>query len=268
MLARTAQLLALLLLLVSTAMVRAQAPELPPVGGGGGSSPPPPPLPPFSAPGTSTPTTRPPAGGSDLELIERVLETRKQYANSLRDLYDYYRRVGDTKRAQMAEDELKQYHRMNHPPYRLELDVPNPKLQALYNQPEANDMYRRAMSYKDRGIGSDFTDNQKRAELLLQDLLTKYPQSNKIGDAAYMLGDIYEGRVFRQYERAAAYYERCFQWNPNTQFDARLRAAKLYDRELKDRSRAIELYRLVIDYETSPTRRDEAARRLKDLGAR
>src|SRR5262249_11676574 len=148
-------------------------------------------------------------------------------------------------------DELKQFHRMSHPPYRLDLDVPNPKLQPLYNEPEANDLYRRALSFKDRGLDSEYTDNQKRAELLLQELLTRYPQSNRISDAAYMLGDIYESRAFRQLERAAAYYERCFQWNPNTHFEARLRAAKLYDHELKDRPRAIELYRMVLDYETS-----------------
>src|SRR5207245_4588470 len=37
-----------------------------------------------------------------------------------------------------------------------------------------------------------------------------------------------------------SYYERCFQWDPNTQYDARLRAARLYDRELKDRNRRSE----------------------------
>lgn len=264
--ARTGPILVLLVAFVVAAVGRGQIPELPPIGG---SAPPPPPIPappPLPAPGN--PPSRPPAGTSDLELIERVLETRRNYAASLKELYEHYRRAGDTKRMQMAEEELKQYHRMNHPPYRLELDVPNPKLQPLYNQAEANDLYRRAMTFKDRGIGADFTDNQKRAELLLQDLLNKYPQSSKISDAAYMLGDIYEGRAFRQYERAAAYFERCFQWNPTTHFDARLRAARLYDRELKDRARAIELYRMVVDYETSPTRRDDASRRLRDLGVR
>jgi hypothetical protein len=246
--------------------LHAQAPELPPIGGSG-SSPPPPPLPP-PLPPTAGPTSpgRPPAGTSDLELIERVLEARKNYAKSLRELYEHYRRVGDRKRMQWAEDELKQYHRMAHPAYRLELDVPNPRLQPLYNQPEANELFRRAMSFKDRGIGPDFTDNEKRAEILLQELLTKYPQCTKISDAAYMLGELYESRAFRQYDRAAAYYERCFQWNPVTQYDARLRAARLYDRELKDKPKAVELYRMVIDYETSSSRRQEAARRLKELG--
>jgi TolA-binding protein len=221
-------------------------------------------LPPASSPGNSGAGS----GGNDIELIEKVIQARRNYAESLKALHEYYKKVGDPKRTQMAEEELRQYHRASHPVYRLELDVPSPKLQPLYNQNEANDLYRWAMTYKDRGLGNDYSDNQHRAEILLQDLLTKYPQCTKISDAAFMLGEIYESRAFRQFDRAAAYYERCFQWNPTTTYDARLRAAKIYDRELKDRTRAIELYRAVLDVETIQARRDEAYRRLRELGVR
>ena len=77
--------------------------------------------------------------------------------------------------------------------------MPPPTLQANYNIPEANELYRRAMAYKDKGWGNDYIDNQRRAELLLQQLLTNYPQSDKIGDAAYQLGDIYESKAYKQY---------------------------------------------------------------------
>jgi len=55
-----------------------------------------------------------------------------------------------------------------------------------------------------QGLGNDYLDNQRRAELLFQQLLSTYPQSDKIGDAAYQLGDIYESRAYRQYRRAAS----------------------------------------------------------------
>ena len=97
---------------------------------------------------------------------------------------------------------------------------------------------------------------------LLQQLLTNYPQSDKIGDAAYQLGDLYEGRAYKQYRRAAQYFERDFQWNPNTRDDSRLRAARLYDRQLMERSRAIELYRDVTTHETDPRRMQEAQKRV------
>src|SRR5262249_37250822 len=194
------------------------------------------------------------------------IEARRAYANSLKALIDHYRSTGDTRRAQMAEEELRTFHRSPHPVYRLELDVPSARLQPLYNQKEANDLYRWAMSYKDKGVGTEYTDNQHRAEILLQELLSKYPQSNKISDAAYMLGELYEGRTSRRREGAGASFGPCSEWNPNTKYAARVRAPRLYDRDLKDRNRAIELYRAALDNETIPARRQEAQRRLTDLG--
>ena len=239
-----------------------QPPPLPPIG-----EPPLPPAPVSRPPVTALPS-RPRDAASDVELVERVLEARKQYANSLKALLRYYESTGDGRREQWVEEELKQFHRLPHYAYRLDLDVPHPGLQPRYNISQANELYRDALRYKERGMGSDFADNQKRAEILLQQLLTDYPQSNKISDVAYHLGEIYEGRAFRQYERAAAYYERCFQWNPATHYDARLRAARLYDRELKNRSRALELYRLAESQETDSARIQEARRRIVDLNGR
>lgn len=255
--------------------VFSQPPELPPIGGKP-TDPPAPSLPPISVPGkTNDPNSparlQPPranVGAADTELIEGVLAARRAYVNSLKSLHEHYRKMGDTRRMQMAEEELKQHHRALHPVYRLEFDVPSAKLQPQYNQREANELFRSAKSYKDRGFGAEYTDNQRRAEMLLQELLTKYPQSTAIVDAAYMLGELYESRSFRQFERAAAYFERSVDWAPTTPSDARMRAARLYDRELRDRAKAIELYRAVVDNDSSSSRRQEAQRRLTDLGAR
>ncbi len=202
---------------------------------------------------------------SDIELVERVLAARRELQLSLESLLAHYISVGDLERARWAEEELRQYHRMAKQAYRLDMDVPAPTLKAEYNIPEANELYRRAMAFKDRGWGMDYIDNQRRAELLFQQLLTSYPQSDKIDDAAYQLGDLYEGKAYKQFRRAAAYYERCFQWNTNTQFDARLRAARLYDRALMDRSRARELYQEILTHETDPKWLEEARKRLADL---
>ena len=103
-------------------------------------------------------------------------------------------------------------------------------------------------------------------DLLFQQVLTRHPQSDKISDAAYQLGDIYESKAYRQYRRAAAYFERCFQWNPKTHFDARLRAARLYERNVKDRTRAIEIYKEITTHETDAKRIEEANKRLTELG--
>ena len=210
-----------------------------------------------------------PAGANkDLPMVERLLAARKEYQLTLEALRKHYISTGDVSRARWAEDELLQFHRMSKQAFSLELDVPPPTLKGQYNIPEANKIFRYALGYKDKGWGTEYVDNQRRAELLMQKLLTEYPQSDKISDAAYQLGDLYEGRAFKQYERAAAYFDRCYEWNPKTQHDARLRAARLYERQLNQRGKASAIYKLIIMHETDDRRIEEANRRLTDLSAR
>ena len=209
-----------------------------------------------------------PGASRDADMVERLLASRKEYQIALESLRTHYVNLGDLERARFAEEELIQYHRIVKNPFLLELDVPPPNLQGTTNIPEANELYRRAMTFKDKGWGNDYTDNQRRSEILLQQLLSNPSTSNKISDTAYQLGDLYEGKAYKQYQRAALYYERAHQWNPLTSTDARLRAARIYDRLGIDRNRAIELYKEIVQQETDTQRIQEAQRRLADLGGR
>jgi TolA-binding protein len=202
---------------------------------------------------------------SDVELVEKVLAARRDYQVSLEALRAHYISVQDTERERWTEEELREFHRINKQAYNLDLDVPPPTLKAEKNIPEANELYKRAMTYKEKGYGNDYTDNQRRAELLFQQILTSYPESDKIDDAAYRLAEMYEGKSYKQYRRAEVYYERTFQWNPNTQFDARLRAARLQDKVLLNRTEAVRLYEEVLQHETDPTWEAEAKKRLQEL---
>src|SRR5262249_52386569 len=109
---------------------------------------------------------------------------------------------------------------------------------------------------------------QRRAEILLQRILTEYPQSTKISDAAYHLGDIYESKACKQYRLSAAYFERCFQWDPKTGTDARIRAARLFEKQLNDRVRASQLYKEIITHETKEKMSEEAKARLQEISNR
>jgi hypothetical protein len=212
--------------------------------------------------------SKPPSGPpTDLDKVERLLAARKEYQVSLEELRKHYLAVGDIERARWAEEELIQYHRIVKEAYRLDLDVPPPTLQGTYNIPEANELYRRAMTYKDKGWGTDYIDNQRRAEILLQQMLTQHPQSTRISDAAYELGDIYESKANKQMRRAATYFERCFQWNVHTHFDARMRAARIYDKAMLDRTKAVELYKEVKQHETDEKQIEEATKRITELSA-
>ena len=218
--------------------------------------------------GADTPPKAAPAkgGGTDAELVEKVIAARRDYQQSLIALYDHYAKTGDRERAKWVEDELKAYHLAWKPSYRLDiLDVPAANLEAKTNIKEANDLFKMAMDYKNKGSGTEYILNQRRAEVLLQDILHKHPTSDKIADVAYELGDLYESRAYKQYDRAAAYFERAFQYRKGSRTDSRLRAARLYDRNLNERTKAIELYREVISHDTEPTRIKEAEKRLAEL---
>jgi hypothetical protein len=206
---------------------------------------------------------------SDSEGVERVLAARKEYQASLVGLYAYYEKSGDRGRMKWVEEELKTFHLMTKPSYRLDIsDVPPATLEAKTNIKEANAIYVEAMKYKDKGSGTDYTLNQRRAEILLQEILQKYPSSDKIADVAYQLGDIYESRAYKQHDRAAAYFERSYQWRKGAHSDAIMRAAYIYDRLLNERSKAIDLYREELQNDTEPVRLKEAEKRLAELTSR
>jgi TolA-binding protein len=209
------------------------------------------------------------ATGADVALVERCLTARKEYENSLRALYEHYARAGDKLRLQWAEKELMAYHMTWKPSYNLDVkDVPPPTLEARVNIKEANDLYRAAMDYKGKGFGDDFILNQRRAEVLLREILEKFPTSDKIGDVAYQLGELYEGRAYKQYDRAAKYYERSTQWVKGHRTDARLRAAALYDKQLNERTKAIQMYRDIVEHDTDTDRIRQAEKRLGELTGR
>jgi hypothetical protein len=225
---------------------------------------------PLSVPAKAADAPLPPAAaGNDIQLVERAIAARKEYEASLKALYEHYAKVGDKQRLQWAERELLAYHMTWKPSYNLDVkDVPPPTLEARVNVKEANDLYRTAMEYKGKGFGDEYILNMRRSELILREILEKYPNSDKIGDVAYQLGDIYEGRAYKQYDRAARYYERSFQWVKGSRTDARMRAATLYDKQLNERSKAIELYRSVIDHDTDPERLKQAEKRIAELNGR
>jgi tetratricopeptide (TPR) repeat protein len=204
----------------------------------------------------------------EVELVEGVIKARKDYWIALDKLRQHYVTTHDIEKTKWVEDELKQYHRMMKYSYRLDVkDVPPPTLQPKQNVAEANALFRRAVEYKNKGAtGEEVVDNQRRAEILLQAILERHPESDKIAEAAYHLGDVYEHyRPRPQYERAAAYYERSFQWNKASATDARLRAARIYDRQLKMLDKAKELYKAVMNHDTDPARVQEAEKRLTEL---
>lgn len=216
-------------------------------------------------PHAQTPSNSASGKGGDLEIVQKLLTSRRDYQKTLEQLRVHYYQTGDPERMRWAEEELKQYHRIAKHAFILDLDVPPPNLNGHTNVTEANKLFTWAMQYKDKGFGVEYIDNMRRAELLFQEILTKYPQSDKISDVAFMLGDIYESRAYRMHYRAVEYYQRCYQWNPKTSHEARIRAARIYDKQLHNRTKAIEIYREVTTHEVDLRRKQEAEKRIAEL---
>src|SRR5437763_8460386 len=103
---------------------------------------------------------------ADHQMVERLLAARREYQETLEALRAHYIATGDIERARWAEEELLQFHRIGKQAFRLDMDLPPGGLKPEYNIPEANELYRRALVFKDKGFGTDYVDNQRRADVL------------------------------------------------------------------------------------------------------
>ncbi len=220
----------------------------------------------WAQPHSAAPQSGPPS--AEVALIEKLVVARKEYQLILQQVRAYYVKSGDAEKLTWAEEELKDYHMMSHYSYIKDLFVPPPTLQGTVNILEANNLFERALKFKDTGYGMTYLENQHRAEILLQELITKYPQSDKISSAAYHLGDVYESKAFKMPRPAAWFFERCFQWDTRTKHDALIRAARIYDHKLKETGLAIDFYKWVLETQVDPAQKDEARKRINELRAR
>ena len=215
---------------------------------------------PAPKPGPAAPDT------GDDRMIHRVVTARGEYQLSLIALYDHYLKTGDREKARWVEEELRTYHLAWKPSYSLEIQDPLPEHPPLSkNDPDANELFKLAVQYKAKPAGADYTLNMRRAEILMQDVIHKHPDMDKLADVAYELGDLYESKAYKQYERAARYFEYSAAWRKGSSGDALIRAARLHDRQLNDRKKAAELYRREIQTDTNPAHVKEAEKRLAEL---
>ncbi|HSV27835.1 MAG TPA: hypothetical protein VLH60_08075, partial [Sedimentisphaerales bacterium] len=165
------------------------------------------------------------------------------YRQGLEKLVDFYTRTGNSMKLNWARTELDALNRA--PQYRfvIQAEAAGPDLRAMTLIAGADVLYRDGMAYYSEGRPIVGLTNEGKLRMALDrfnQLIADYPTSDKIDDAAYAAGEIYE--YFGDYSIAALYYTRAFQWDDNTPHPARFKAAYVYDRHLANRQRALELY--------------------------
>ena len=204
--------------------------------------------------------------GRQLMLIEKLESTRAAYERSLHEVVDFYEVTGDRYKLKLARKELAA----------LKKKVPRHEYvtvaEALLNAraareiPAADRLFEDARYYDNLTSSARRKENKKLALERYLDVMRRFPESNRIDDAAYHTGRICEEHL-KDYHKAMVYYEKCYQWNPATPFDARIRAARMAYHKLHDRRKAKLLYNEAGSHSPKQTHRREADRKLAVLKA-
>lgn len=183
------------------------------------------------------------SSADEVDLVEQMAAHRVAYRRSLELLTQHYAASGDNKKLGWAEEELRALNRMPQYTYIVGAEVVPADLKATTRIAAADELFADAKETQRQaepiGILKDH-EGLRMALAMYNRLIREYPTSDKIDDAAFQAADIYE--YFDNYETALLYYKRSYQWEPNTPYPARFRAASLLDKRLRRRDEALELY--------------------------
>ena len=199
---------------------------------------------------------------AEVDLVEDLADRGMETGQSLAALQKYYQATGKVKRRRWAEHETKARERVPHYRYLAPGEIASTILVAVDSIPQANALYEEAERlHREAGGLLIITDEDKLRGALsrFNRIIKEFPTSNKIDDAAYRAGQIYEH--FKDWDIAVVYYQRCFQWNEITAYPARCRAGYVMDQRLHKRNEARPLYHMAVDKRSSFTANIEFAQK-------
>jgi tetratricopeptide (TPR) repeat protein len=209
------------------------------------------------------------ADKSEADLVEQMAVSRQAYRQGLQLLVTYYTRAGNNMKLQWAKKELGALDTMEKYFYIvLPGDVGN--LKPVASIPAADDLYYEGEEFEKKAGPLPLLKDENSLRLALQrynQLIQQYPTSDKIDDAAYKGGVIYE--YFQDYSIALLYYQRAFEWDPDTIYPARFRAARVLDQNLHRNAEALKLYQEAVKTEGRFDKyrewREFAERRIREM---
>ncbi len=207
---------------------------------------------------------------AEVDLVESVLAHRTQYRLSLQQLHQYYSDRGYAAKQGWAAYEIDGLSKVKPFRYLMDAEVPAETLRAADAIAEADELYGKGCEMMKRGghgvPGLYREDRMIQAAEIFRDMIRRYPTSDKIGDAAFLCGEIHKEYLPGQELIAVKWYERCWTWDPNTAHPAKFQAAVVYDYRLHDRDAALELYHQVAAAGSAgQTNVRYARRRIEDL---
>jgi len=188
------------------------------------------------------------SGAAEADIVEQVAANRQAYRQGLESLVEYYNKTGNNMKLKWAQKELARLDRAAQYRYIIEAEVAGAALKAKASIAEADELYAEAIkTYKKAKKLVLIIDNDKMRVALdkFNEVIRKYPTSDKIDDAAFKAGQIYY--YFKDYSIALLYYQRTYQWDAETVYPARYKAAYILDRHLHQRDEALKLYQQFIE---------------------
>lgn len=209
------------------------------------------------------------ASADEIDLVEQLATQRQAYRRTLETLIKYYETSGNNDKLTWAHTELQSLDRIPQYQYIVEAQVLPADLKATAKLQAADDLYAKAMDTERKaGVLPVLKDEQLLRAALTQyrQLISQYPTSDKIDDAAFRMGGIHE--YFKDYVLALSCYQRTYQWDPATPYPARFKAAFILDWRLHRRAEALQLYQEAVVKEAQFTDyKATAERRIQDLSS-
>jgi len=187
---------------------------------------------------------------NEIDLVEQMATHRRAYRRSLELLVQHYTVAGNNKKLNWAEEELRSFDRMPRYRYIADASLMPENLQATERILKADELFLDAVDTQREAEPLGILKDQDLMRVALEkynELIRRYPTSDKIDDAAYKAADIYE--YFNDYETSLLYYQRAYQWDPNTPYPARFHAASIMDKRLHRRNEALELWQNALLHE-------------------
>jgi len=210
------------------------------------------------------------ADTSEVDIVEQMAVNRQAYKQGLDLLVGYYMRTGNNLKLEWANRELTALNTMPKYNYIVEAESAPQNLKVRDLIPEADDIYLDAQQIEKNAGTLPILKNENQLRLALgkyREVIRKHPTSDKIDDAAYRAGVIHE--YFKDYSIALLYFQRTFQWDPETPHPARFRAARILDQRLHRNAEALQLYQQAVKIEGRFDRyrewREFAERRIREL---
>ncbi len=200
--------------------------------------------------GTTAAITTNLSQAGETDIVEQIAINRRAYQQGLELLIRYYNRTGNNMKLHWANEELTALDLIPQYKYIIVAETLESNMRASTSIPEADDLYMDALELEKKANVLFIAKNDDLLRLALDKydrLIRNYPSSDKIDDAAYKAGEIYE--YFQDYSIALLYYERAYQWDPDTTHPARFRLARILDKRLHRNAEALELYRQAIKTE-------------------